>query len=215
MGVTVIGGVMVLIHELPLRWVPLRECDIAIDMGVAAGAITQAVQTDLSTALFQFFEQLPGAAITSTLAVVLVTVFFVTSADSGSLVIDTITAGGKTNAPVSQRIFWASFEGLVAIALLLGGGLAALQAAAVSTGLPFAVVLLLGCWGLIRGLMNYAFWVPNGSPEYRYCLHESVEECNHTMMFQEMVNRIGADVPGMPRMLKWLSTFIPLATAAM
>lgn len=64
---------------------------------------------------------------------------------------------------------------------------------------------------LIRGLISYAFWVPNGSPEYRYCLHESVEECNHTMMFQEMVNRIGADVPGMPRVLKWLSQFIPLA----
>ena len=64
---------------------------------------------------------------------------------------------------------------------------------------------------LIRGLMNYVFWVPNGSPEYRYCLHEAVEECNHTMMFQEMVNRIGVDVPGMPRTLKWLSQFIPLA----
>lgn len=64
---------------------------------------------------------------------------------------------------------------------------------------------------LIRGLMNYAFWVPNGSPEYRYCLHESVEECNHTMMFQEMVNRIGVDVPGMPRPLRWLSPLIPLA----
>ncbi|MGE0220864.1 AurF N-oxygenase family protein, partial [Mycolicibacterium sp.] len=59
-------------------------------------------------------------------------------------------------------------------------------------------------------LMNYAFWVPNGSPEYRYCLHESVEECNHTLMFQEMVNRIGADVPGMPRLLKWISPVIPL-----
>jgi hypothetical protein len=58
--------------------------------------------------------------------------------------------------------------------------------------------------------MEYAFWVPNGSPEYRYCLHEAVEECNHTMMFQEMVNRIGADVPGMPRLLKWLQPFIPL-----
>lgn len=64
---------------------------------------------------------------------------------------------------------------------------------------------------LIRGLLNYAFWVPNGSPEYRYCLHESVEECNHTMMFQEMVNRIGDDVPGMSRVLRWLSQFIPLA----
>jgi P-aminobenzoate N-oxygenase AurF len=68
---------------------------------------------------------------------------------------------------------------------------------------------------LIRGLMNYAFWVPNGSPEYRYCLHESVEECNHTMMFQEMVNRVGADVPGMPRKLRWISPFVPLVAAAL
>ena len=66
------------------------------------------------------------------------------------------------------------------------------QANVAKVGLHFESIL-------IRGLMNYAFWVPNGSPEYRYCLHESVEECNHTMMFQEMVNRIGADVPGMPR----------------
>lgn len=78
------------------------------------------------------------------------------------------------------------------------------QANVAKVGLHFESIL-------IRGLMNYAFWLPNGSPEYRYCLHESVEECNHTMMFQEMVNRIGADVPGMPRMLKWLSNFIPLA----
>ncbi len=78
------------------------------------------------------------------------------------------------------------------------------QANVAKVGLHFESIL-------IRGLMNYAFWVPNGSPEYRYCLHESVEECNHTMMFQEMVNRIGTDVPGMPRILKWLSQFIPLA----
>src|SRR6476619_1609777 len=78
------------------------------------------------------------------------------------------------------------------------------QANVAKVGLHFESIL-------IRGLMNYAFWIPNGSPEYRYCLHESVEECNHTMMFPEMVNRIGADVTGMPRMLKWLSQFIPLA----
>ncbi|MEO8813787.1 MAG: diiron oxygenase [Mycobacterium sp.] len=63
---------------------------------------------------------------------------------------------------------------------------------------------------LIRGLMQYAFWTPNGSPEYRYCLHESVEECNHTLMFQELVNRIGIDVPGMPRWIRWVSPVIPL-----
>ena len=63
---------------------------------------------------------------------------------------------------------------------------------------------------LIRGLMNYTFWVPNGSPEYRYCVHESIEECNHAMMFQELVNRIGVDAPGMPRWLRWISPAIPL-----
>lgn len=77
------------------------------------------------------------------------------------------------------------------------------QANVAKVGLQFEIIL-------IRGLTNYAFWVPNGSPEYRYCMHETVEECNHTMMFQEMVNRIGADVPGMPRTLRWLSPFIPL-----
>jgi P-aminobenzoate N-oxygenase AurF len=63
---------------------------------------------------------------------------------------------------------------------------------------------------LIRGLMNYTFWAPNGSPEYRYCMHETVEECNHGMMFQELVNRIGVDVPGMPRWLRWISPVLPL-----
>ena len=77
------------------------------------------------------------------------------------------------------------------------------QANVAKVGLQFESIL-------IRGLMNYSFCVPNGSPEYRYLLHESVEECNHTMMFQEMVNRIGADVPGMPRLLRWLSPLLPM-----
>ena len=64
---------------------------------------------------------------------------------------------------------------------------------------------------LIRGLMNYTFWLPNGSPEYRYCLHESVEEGNHTLMLQEMVNRVDASVPGLPRILRWISPLVPLA----
>jgi hypothetical protein len=68
---------------------------------------------------------------------------------------------------------------------------------------------------LVRGLMNYTFWVPNGSPEYRYCLHESVEERNHPLMLQEMVNRVGADVPGMPRVLRLISPLVPLAAGPM
>ena len=105
--------------------------------------------------LFQMVSGFPFASFLSLIGIVLVLVFFVTSSDSGSLVIDTITAGGKENAPVAQRIFWCSFEGLVAIVLLLVGGseaLNALQAMAVSTGLPFTVVLLAMCVSLFIGL---------------------------------------------------------------
>lgn len=107
----------------------------------------------LELKLFEMLTQLPLTGLSSFIGIVLVVVFFVTSSDSGSLVIDTIAAGGKVNAPTAQRVFWATFEGLVAIALLLGGGLAALQAMAVSTGLPFTLVLLAACYAIIRGLM--------------------------------------------------------------
>ncbi|TCT44589.1 BCCT family transporter [Martelella mediterranea] len=111
-------------------------------------------QAPLSLKLFVMLEALPLQAITSFIGIVLVIVFFVTSSDSGSIVIDTITAGGKVDAPVPQRVFWATFEGLVAIALLLGGGLAALQAMAVSTGFPFTIILLLACFSIVQGLRN-------------------------------------------------------------
>lgn len=68
---------------------------------------------------------------------------------------------------------------------------------------------------LIRGILNYTFWVPNGSPEYRYCLHEAVEECNHTLMFQEMVNHAGVDVPGLARWLRWMHSLPPLFASPM
>ncbi len=78
------------------------------------------------------------------------------------------------------------------------------QANVAKVGLQFENIL-------IRGMMQYVFSLPNDSAEARYCTHESVEECNHTMMFQEMVNRIGADAPGMSRPMKMLAPFIPLA----
>lgn len=104
--------------------------------------------------LFEMLNAMPLAEITSFIGIVLVVVFFVTSSDSGSLVIDTIAAGGKVDAPTPQRIFWCTFEGLVAIALLLGGGLAAAQAMAVTTGFPFTIVLLVATVSLIVGLMD-------------------------------------------------------------
>ena len=102
--------------------------------------------------LFKMLEPLPLTGILSAIGIVLVIVFFVTSSDSGSLVIDSITAGGKVDAPVVQRVFWCTFEGLVAIALLLGGGLASLQAAAIATGFPFAIVLVAMCYSVYVGL---------------------------------------------------------------
>ncbi len=108
----------------------------------------------LELKLFAMLGELPLTQISSFVGIILVVVFFVTSSDSGSLVIDTITAGGKVNAPVPQRAFWAILQGVVAISLLLGGGLVALQAMAVSTGLPFTIVLLVGCVAIIKGLMS-------------------------------------------------------------
>ena len=116
--------------------------------------------TDVSLAMFQMFDVLPFGAILSVIAVVLVLVFFITSSDSGSLVIDSITAGGKVDAPVPQRIFWATMEGAIAIALLWIGGteaVQALQAGAISTALPFTVILLLMCVSLIKGMRTERF----------------------------------------------------------
>ncbi|WP_179381226.1 BCCT family transporter [Jannaschia marina] len=121
---------------------------------VLADGYTAAQEADLPLQLFKMLEQLPLAGITSFIGIVLVIVFFVTSSDSGSLVIDTITAGGKIDAPVPQRIFWCVFEGAVAIALLVGGGLAALQSMVISTGLLFTLVLLAMCWCIFRGLAS-------------------------------------------------------------
>ncbi|MCG3722126.1 BCCT family transporter [Vibrio cincinnatiensis] len=111
--------------------------------------------TDVSLAMFQMFDGLPMGTLLSMIAVVLVLVFFITSSDSGSLVIDSITAGGKMDAPVLQRIFWAIMEGAIAIALLWIGGteaVQALQAGAISTALPFTLILLLMCVSLIMGM---------------------------------------------------------------
>ena len=118
------------------------------------GGFTGVQDAALELQLFTMLSELPLASITSFVGIVLVIVFFVTSSDSGSLVIDTITAGGKVNAPVPQRVFWVIIEGVIAIALLLGGGLVALQAMSVSTGLPFTIVLLIGCISIVKGLMS-------------------------------------------------------------
>ncbi|KUP92090.1 BCCT family transporter [Tritonibacter horizontis] len=122
---------------------------------VVSDGYTVAQEAALELQLFKMLDVLPLAGITSLVGIVLVIVFFVTSSDSGSLVIDTITAGGKVDAPVPQRAFWCIFEGAVAIVLLLSaGGLNSLQSMVISTGLPFTVVLLVMCYAILRGLMS-------------------------------------------------------------
>ncbi|WP_201558845.1 BCCT family transporter [Psychrobacter sp. 72-O-c] len=119
-------------------------------VGELSGGVSNA-----SLTLFQMLDNLPFAMITSLIAIILVMVFFVTSSDSGSLVIDTITSGGKLESPISQRVFWAIAEGCIAIALLYGGGTEALktiQAGSVSTGLPFTFLLIIMCVSLWLGL---------------------------------------------------------------
>ena len=113
--------------------------------------LVTAVNEDVATAMFVMLSSFPFAGVLSLVAVILVTVFFVTSSDSGSLVVDHLTSGGKLHSPTPQRVFWALMEGAIAAVLLIGGGLATLQAASVSTGLLFAAVLLVGVYALYVG----------------------------------------------------------------
>ena len=135
-------------------------------MGVFGGlAIDQVVNkvgelganglTDISLTLFHVYDSMPFGDVLSVLSIVLIMIFFVTSSDSGSLVIDSITAGGKIDAPIPQRIFWATMEGAIAAVMLWIGGkeaLQALQSGVVATALPFTFVLLIMCVSLIKGL---------------------------------------------------------------
>ncbi|MDZ7282057.1 BCCT family transporter [Sphingomonas sanguinis] len=123
---------------------------ISLDLGGAHGGIADAVQANLSTALFKFLEYLPAASVTSTLAIVLVGFFFVTSADSGALVIDTLASGGTEETPRWQRMYWCVLLGVTATLLLVAGGLGALQSATLLAALPFCFIMLLLAVGLVR-----------------------------------------------------------------
>ena len=127
----------------------------ALVLAFVAGGLVAAVEVNVSTALFEFLRLFPWATAVSILALIMVVVFFVTSSDSGSLVIDIITSGGQTEPPTAQRVFWAITEGAVAVVLLLGGGLVALQSVAIASGLPLAILLLIMIGALVRGLQTH------------------------------------------------------------
>jgi len=124
----------------------------ALTLDAQSPGLAAAVEGDISMGIYALLERLPAAEWTSLLAALVVAIFFVTSSDSGSFVVDMLTSGGHPDPPVWQRVFWAVSEGVVAAVLLLAGGLAALQSAAINTGLPFCVILLAVCAGLGRAL---------------------------------------------------------------
>ena len=148
-----ISGVLLVPTGITFLWLTIfGDSALYIEMFGGGGILETVNNQGVSTAMFAFLEKFPLSTITSLLATIVVITFFVTSSDSGSLVIDIITAGGMEDPPTGQRIFWAVTEGVVAAVLLLGGGLGALQTAAITTGLPFSVVLLILCYGLKKGL---------------------------------------------------------------
>ncbi|MFS0753584.1 BCCT family transporter [Noviherbaspirillum sp. 1P10PC] len=149
-----VGGVLLVPVLFTFLWMTVfGNTAIALDLSGTA-PIVRTVADNLPTALFEVLQQLPLSVVASSIATLLVITFFVTSADSGALVIDMITSGAAPNPPVWQRIFWAVCAGVVAAVLLVAGGLQALQTAALASALPFAVIMLFICYGLLRALQT-------------------------------------------------------------
>src|SRR5690554_866546 len=148
-----VGGVLLVPTGFTFMWMTVfGDTAIHFIMSEGMSSLGDSVQADTTVALFVFLEQLSWPVVTCTIAIAMVVVFFVTSADSGALVVDQLAAGGAVNAPVWQRIFWSVLMGAVAIVLLLADGLTALQTATIATALPFSLILLVAMWGLFQAL---------------------------------------------------------------
>jgi choline/glycine/proline betaine transport protein len=147
-------GVMLVPTTFTFLWFSIFG-DTALHMIMVEGytSLIDDVQADTAIALFKLYELLPFSSIVSLITVILIITFFVTSSDSGSLVIDTLASGGALQTPVWQRTFWATIEGVVASVLLLAGGLSALQTASIASALPFAIIMLIAAFGMWRALV--------------------------------------------------------------
>jgi choline/glycine/proline betaine transport protein len=128
------------------------ELMAAITPDMASPGLVEAVKADTGSAIFKLMELYPFTDAISLLIIVMIVLWFVTSSDSASFVIDMLTSGGDTNPPKIQRLFWAGTEGVIAAVLLAAGGLGALQAASIVSGFPFAVVIVIMMYSLLRGL---------------------------------------------------------------
>jgi BCCT family betaine/carnitine transporter len=146
-----IAGAMIAPSLLGILWLTIfGDASIA---QIVSGNGAELTKASLDTQLFVLLGALPWAQFTSVVAIGLILIFFVTGWDSGTLVIDTMTAGGRTDTPLRQKTIWLFAVGAIGVVLLLSGGLTSLQAGAIATGLPLALVLLLMCAGTLRGLL--------------------------------------------------------------
>lgn len=145
-------GVLLIPTAFNLLWMTaFGNSAIWLDTHTAMGGLALTA-TNVDALLFRFFDYFPLATVLSWLAIVLIAVFFVTSADSGAFVIDTIASRGATHSPIWQRLFWAAVLGATAAILLAAGGLKALQAMTLVAALPVAVIMLAVCHGLWQGM---------------------------------------------------------------
>ena len=148
-----VTGVLFVPTGLTLIWMTAFG-NSAIDMIMHRGmaGLGQAVQTDVPVALFKFLEYFPFSNVLSTIAIAMVVIFFVTSSDSSAMVVDMLASGGNSKTPIWQRVFWSVLIGVVAMVLLLAGGLQALQTVTIASALPFSIVLLMSAYGLLKAL---------------------------------------------------------------
>jgi choline/glycine/proline betaine transport protein len=146
-------GVLVVPTAFTLLWMTVFG-NTAIDLVFNQGQslLGEMVNENTAVALFVFFEHFPFSQMLSFIATIMIVIFFVTSCDSGAMVVDMLCSHGNNDTPLWQRVYWAISVGVVAAALLYAGGLSALQTMTIATALPFAIILLVAIYGLFKAL---------------------------------------------------------------
>ena len=148
-----ISGVLFIPAGFTFFWMTVfGNSAVSIVLGGRGQNLVDAALGNVPVALFRFFEFFPFSNVLSLLGLILVVTFFVSSSDSGSLVIDTLASGGAKEPPVWQRIYWALLEGVVASVLLLAGGLDALQTMTIASAFPMIFLIVIGIFAFIKTL---------------------------------------------------------------
>ena len=151
-----IFGALIIPTALTFVWLTIFG-NTAMDVETNIGGLADAVSSDVTLAVYSMFELMNVGVMSTVLAALvsmLIFTYFVTSADSGTLVVSTVLANGNLNPPIPQRILWGIGTGVMAIAILVGGGLNAVQTFAISISLPFAIIMLLMIFGLSKALIQ-------------------------------------------------------------